>query len=240
MPAALCYDPELFRTTPASVLLPSAMNGFDKAVETVYARTATPVTDATALRALRLLRAGLPALGRGERDDATLRRAVVGTALAQYGVSRPDAGTLSLLHAFGHALSRPYDLQQGAAHGLVAPAALEYLFERVDGRRETLAEGLRAGAALAERTADGTPTPDADAVPPVDDDREPARAVVEEVRVVRDALGLDRRLRSVEGLDREHLPDVARATVEDGIMDDAPSGLAADADAIEGVLETVW
>lgn len=245
MPAALFYDPELFRTTPESVLLPSAMNGFDKAVETVYARAATPVTDATAVRALRLLRAGLPALGRdvGYCDDTTMRRCIVGTVLAQYGVSRPDAGTLSLLHAFGHALSRPYDLQQGAAHGLVAPAALEYLFGAVDGRRETLAEGLRAGAALAAvESADGNgdPDPDPDAVGPIDDDREPARAVVEEVRAVRDALGLDGRLRDVPGVEREHLPALARATVDDGMMGNGPEGLDAGVEAIEAVLETVW
>ncbi|PSQ39743.1 alcohol dehydrogenase [Halobacteriales archaeon SW_5_70_135] len=243
MPSALFYDPELFRTTPEGVLLPSAMNGFDKAVEAVYARTATPVTDATALRALRLLRAGLPALGRGDRSDATLRRAVVGTVLAQYGVSRPDAGTLSVLHAYGHALSRPYEFQQGAAHGLVAPAALSHLLGEVDARRRTLAEGLRAGAALAEREdGDVDEGRDPDAVPArdVDDGRDPATVVVEEVRAVRDGLGLDRRLRGVPGVERDHLPEVARATVEDGVMGNAPAGYEPTPAAVERVLESVW
>ncbi len=234
-PAAVLYDPDLFRTTPAGVLLPSAMNGFDKAVETVYARTATPVTDATAQRALRLLRAGLPALGAGERDDTTMRRVLVGTLLAQYGVSRPDAGTLSVLHAFGHALSRRSDLQQGAAHGIVAPAALEHLFESVGARRHTLAAGLGAGAAL----VDADPGTDPDAVPPAaSDDRDPATLVVAEVRTVRDALGLDRRLR--EAFDREDLPELARATLDDGLMDNAPAGYDPDRTAIESVLESVW
>ena len=245
MPSALFYDPELFRTTPDGVLLPSAMNGFDKAVETVYARTATPVTDATALRALRLLRAGLPALGRGDRSDATLRRAVVGTVLAQYGVSRPDAGTLSVLHAYGHALSRPYEFQQGAAHGLVAPAALSHLLGEgnVDARRRTLAEGLRAGAALAEREdGDVSEGRDPDAVPARDvgGDGDPATVVVEEVRAVRDGLGLDRRLRDVPGVERDHLPEVARATVEDGVMGNAPAGYEPTPGAVERVLESVW
>jgi len=238
-PAAVLYDPVLFRTTPASVLLPSAMNGFDKAVETVYARTATPVTDATALRALRLLRAGLPALGAGERDDTTMRRVLVGTLLAQYGVTRPDAGTLSLLHAFGHALSRRSDLQQGTAHGLVAPAALAHLFDHVDARRRTLAEGLSAGAALADRVDDASET-DPDALSPgVADDRDPGTVVVEAVRTVRDALGLDRRLRDTT-FDREDLPALARATLEDGIMENAPEGYDPDPAAIEDVLASVW
>ncbi len=241
-PAAVLYDPDLFRTTPASVLLPSAMNGFDKAVETVYARTATPVTDATALRALRLLRAGLPALGAGERDDATMRRVLVGTLLAQYGVSRSDAGTLSLLHAFGHVLSRRSALQQGAAHGLVAPAALTHLFESVDARRHTLAEGLRGGARLVDGDIDA-PETDPDALPPgtdAGDDRDPASAVVREVRTVRDALGLDRRLRDVAAFDRADLPALARATLEDGIMANTPQGYDPDEAAIQGVLASVW
>ncbi len=237
LPAALFYDPDLFRTTPASVLLASAMNGFDKAVETTYTRAATPLTDATAVRALRLLRAGLPALGAGDRDDETMRRVVVGTVLAQYGVSRPDATTLSVLHAYGHALSRPYDLQQGAAHGLVAPAALADLFDHVHGRRETLAEGLRAGAALADRPTDAGA---ADAVSAVPDDRDAATAVVEEVRAVRDALGLDGRLRDVPGIERDHLPGVAQATVGDGMMGNGPPGYEPSVEDVEAVLERVW
>ena len=110
MPSVLLYDPELFRTTPHGVLCGSAMNGFDKAVETAYASTATPITDGTAARALKLLSEGLPALGDGDRDDGTMHDAVVGTILAQYGCSRADGLTLSLIHAFGHGIARGYDI----------------------------------------------------------------------------------------------------------------------------------
>jgi len=174
-----------------------------------------------------------------------MRRAIVGTVLAQYGVSRPDAGTLSVLHAYGHALSRPYALQQGAAHGLVAPAALSDLLGTVDARRQTIAEGLRAGAALADREDDpGARSPqtgdDLDAVGAVDDGRDPATVVVDEVRAVRDALGLDRRLRDVPGVERGHLPDLARATVDDGLMGNAPAGYEPAPADVEAVLESVW
>jgi alcohol dehydrogenase len=218
-PRALAYDPELFRSTPEGVLAASAMNGFDKAVETPYARTGTPVTDATAARALRLLGRGLPALGRGERDDRTMYDAVVGTVLAQYGAARPDGSTLSLIHAFGHALSRPYDLQQGAAHGIAAPHALRYLFERADARRRLIAEGLGIDA-------EGM---DDDAV---------AEAVVDRVVAVRDALGLPARLRAVEGVEREHLPRIAEAVVADGLTPNAP--VDPTPEGIEGVLEAAW
>lgn len=220
MPAACLYDPELFRTTPGEVLAASAMNGFDKAIEVPYARNATPVTDATAVRALELLRVGLPKLGRGDRDDRTMRQAVVGTVLAQYGVSRPGAGSLSVVHAFGHGL-RDAGLQQGVGHAVVAPHAISSLFDRVDGRRHLLAEGL--GVDATDRT-----------------DAEVANAIVGAVATVRDGLGLPARLRDVDGPDREDLDDVARAVAADSFLDNGPDGFDPDVEVLRGVLEAAW
>ncbi|MDZ7731316.1 MAG: iron-containing alcohol dehydrogenase [Natrialbaceae archaeon] len=63
MPLAVVADPELVATTPRDILAASAMNGFDKGIESLYARSATPITDATATHGLSLLRWSLPALG---------------------------------------------------------------------------------------------------------------------------------------------------------------------------------
>ncbi|QLD89465.1 iron-containing alcohol dehydrogenase [Natronomonas salina] len=219
LPAALFYDPELFRTTPHGVLCASAMNGFDKAVETLYASTATPITDGTAVRALRLLSRGLPALGDGNRSDETMHDAVVGTILAQYGCSRTDGLTLSLIHAFGHGIARGYDVQQGGAHGIIAPHALRYLFSEVDGSRALLAEGFGVAPGTPEETAD---------------------AVVREVERVRDALGLPTRLREIDDMAESDLPDVAEDVHGDGLMPYCPEGLDPSVGDIEGVLRDAW
>jgi alcohol dehydrogenase len=218
MPEALVYDPDLFRTTPDGVLCASAMNGFDKGLETLYARNATPVTDGTAARGLRLLSRGLPALGDGDRDEETLHDAIAGTVLVQYGASRGDGTTLSVIHAFGHGLTRGYDVQQGAAHGVIAPYALEHLFESVDGRRDLLAEALGVDGDGPEATAE---------------------AVVDAVAGVRDALGLPSRLRETD-IPRTDLPDIAEAVVGDGFMPNRPVGYDPDAEAIRTVLELAW
>ncbi len=112
MPAAAVCDPELVATTPEPILAGSAMNGFDKGLETLYASNATPVTDATASRGLRSLVDGLRAFGEGERDLSTFETIVEGTVLVQYGISRPGETTISIVHAFGHGLTRTYDVQQ--------------------------------------------------------------------------------------------------------------------------------
>lgn len=218
MPNALVYDPDLFRTTPDGVLHASAMNGFDKGLETVYARNGTPITDGTALRGLRLLSRGLPALGAGDRDEDTLHDAIVGTILVQYGASRADGTTLSIIHAFGHGLARGYDIQQGAAHGVIAPHAVRDIFDSVDGRRGELAEALGADPDGPEDAAD---------------------AVVDAVGEIRDALGLPERLRDT-AIPRDDLPDIAQAVVDDGFMPNRPRGYDPDAGDIEAVLEAAW
>ena len=219
MPAALHYDPDLVATTPRDVLCASAMNGFDKAVESTYAATGTPITDATAVRALRRLERGLPALGAGERDADTMEDVVVGTLLAQYGCSRADGLTLSLIHAFGHGIARGYAVQQGAAHGIIAPHALRYLFAHVDGGRALLAEGFGVAADGPEATAEG---------------------VVERVESVRDELGLPTRLREIDDMAEADLPDVARDVYGDGLMPYCPEGLDPTVEELEAVLRAAW
>ena len=223
MPAATVYDPELVATTPTGVLAASAMNGFDKGVETCYARNRTPVTDATASRGLGSLTPALREMGARAEDESeaadpeTLTAVLEGVVLVQYGVSRPEGVTLSLIHAFGHALTRTYPVQQGAAHGVIAPHALRYLFSQCDGRRDLLAAAFG-----------------------VADAADPAEAVVHEVERVRDALGLPTRLRDVDGPDPGEFPDVAQAVLDDSFMQNAPAGLDATREGIEGVLRDAY
>ncbi|WP_435102758.1 iron-containing alcohol dehydrogenase family protein [Halarchaeum sp. P4] len=217
MPDAAVYDPELVATTPESVLCASAMNGFDKGVESLYARAATPITDGTAARGLQLLREGLPTLRGAEGGEPDYGRAVRGTILVQYGIARPEGSTLALIHAFGHGLTAHSAIQQGAAHGVIAPHALEFLFEHADCRRALLADALGVAA--------GT---------------DPADGVVDAVAAVRDALGLPTRLRDVADVSRDDLPAIAATTAEDGLVENVPANVPVGADALERVLEASW
>ncbi|MFC7210730.1 iron-containing alcohol dehydrogenase family protein [Natronoarchaeum sp. GCM10025321] len=221
MPTAVFADPALFTTTPYDVLAGSAMNGFDKGVETLYARNGTPVSDATAMRGLRLLADALPALDADSSSPETMDRAVEGSLLVQYGVSRPDGSTLSIIHAFGHALRHHAGLQQGTAHAIVAPHALDYLFEQVDGRRTLLARAL--DVQTAERSSDAV-----------------SDGIVDAVTEVRDSLGVTTRLRSVDGIERSDLGAVAETTLADRFMAQVPEGLDPTVEDLRAVLEAAW
>jgi alcohol dehydrogenase class IV len=213
MPDGLVYDPDLFETTPMEALCGSAMNGFDKGLELPYSQHANPLTDAPALRGLSLLSESLPQLR--DDDPAVMERAVAGIVLVQYGRATSGSGLLSVIHAFGHGL-RAQGIQQGIAHAVMAPPVLELLFSEVDGRRAVLADALDAGA----------------------DD--PAMAVVDAVQDVRDGMGLPARLRDVEDIEREALPEVAEAVHGDRYIDNGPEGFEPTLEEIEDTLETAW
>jgi len=212
MPAIDLADPALFETTPKSVLAGSAMNGFNKGIETPYAADASPVSDATAVHGTRLLRDALPHVA---DDPAANDRAVVGVLLVQLGRK------ISVIHAFGHGFARRYDVQQGDVHAAVAPHVLAYLFDEVDASRRALANGL--GVATAGR-----------------DDAAIAEDVVDEVAAVRDSLSVPSRLRELEPVEEADFPAIAEYIADDWSMDRAPEALDATPEAIEGVLREAW
>ncbi|WP_137290479.1 iron-containing alcohol dehydrogenase family protein [Natronorubrum halophilum] len=221
MPTVVFHDLELFATTPERVLARSAMNGFDKGIEMLYTKHHNPITDGTAVRGVRLLYEGLPAITAESTSEDDLARIVRGIAAAQYGLSTPNAYRASVIHSFGHAIARNYEVQQGVAHAIAAPHVLRYLFEQVDGRRDLLAEAFRVQdeTATAEETAD---------------------AVVAAVAATRDALDLPSQLQTIEGTERSHFPDLAQAVIEDPFMDAGPRRLEATQSDIESVFERMW
>ncbi len=210
MPALAVYDPELVMTTPREILAGSAFNGFNKGVETLYASSRTPVTDATASRGLALLSQGLPTLGADTDPDRwNLETVLQGVVLAQYGASRPEGTTFSVLHALGHSLRVHTGVQLGVAHATITPAALEWLFGEVDGRRDLLADALGV---------DETET-------------DPAKGVVGAIRTLRTALGLPTRLRDVDGVDQSMLEEIAQTAAENFLLsNDPPSPSVSPAD----------
>lgn len=219
MPTGVCYDPALFATTPDRILASSAMNGFDKGIEMLYSTNATPITDATAVHGLKHLTRGLPDLRGAAAADQGLHDSVIGTLLVQFGLSSPGTSRLSIIHAFGHALSRPYDIQQGAAHAIMAPHALRLVFDAVDGRRSLLASAVSTDQEAPAKPAD---------------------TVIESVTRIRDRLKLPRRLQSIPDLDQGDLPSVAEATLRDPIMKYGPPGLDPTKDQIEAALAAAW
>lgn len=215
MAEANFYDPELYATTPSRVLASSAMNGFDKGIETLYSRESTPIANAHSIKGLQHYRVGLPDLVGADPDDPAYDHAVLGTILVQYGRKT------NIIHTFGNGISLHYDIQQGGVHSIVAPHVLRYVFDTVDGYRHRIAEGLAidTNGKRDEAIAD---------------------EIVEEVTRIRDALELPTRLRDVEGLERDHFEDLAVEIRDNYKHRQNPPGLDPDNEDIITVLEAAW
>ncbi|MFB6097259.1 MAG: iron-containing alcohol dehydrogenase family protein [Haloferacaceae archaeon] len=217
MATAGYYDPALYETTPKGVLIGSAMNGFDKGIEALYSKNGEPITDATGMSGLRYLRESLPGLTDEPTDPEDMDQIVLGHILVQFGVTVPGATKLAPIHAFGHALRHQYGVQQGVAHGLVAPQALRWILESTGEGLNDLAEAFDVTDA---------------------DDR--IDAVVDAVAAVRDGLELPSRIRDVEGATRESLHETAVVAYEDEYMWNGPEALDPTVEEIEAVLEAAW
>jgi alcohol dehydrogenase class IV len=212
-PVEVRYDPALFETTPMKALAGSAMNGFDKGLETIYGQGPTPITDGTAVHGLSLLAEAFPRLADGDSD--AMDRAVTGITLVQFERST------NVIHAFGHGFARRYPVQQGVVHAILVPHVLRYVLERVDGRRELLARGLGV---------------DPDGL----SEDEVAEAVVERVAEVRDSLDLPARLRDLDPVDRADAPAIAEFVMEDAALARSPDGLEPTAEELEAVIHEAW
>jgi len=212
-PVEIRYDPALFETTPMGALAGSAMNGFDKGIETIYGQSPTAITDGTAVHGLGLLAEAFPRLREGDPD--AMDRAVAGILLVQFERST------NIVHAFGHGFARRYPVQQGVVHAILVPHVLRYVFDEVDGRRDLLARGLGV---------------DAEGL----SDAETAGAVVDAVVEIRDSLDLPTRLRDLDPVDRGDAPAIAEFIMDDPALARSAPGLDPTAEELEAVIHEAW
>lgn len=211
----LCYDPELFVTTPTSVLASSAMNGFNKGIETIYSRRTNPISTGHAVQGLGHFRLGLPTLCDRDLSDGAIDNAVAGIILVQYG------RFTNIIHTFGNGISYNHDVQQGTVHGIMAPAVLRYVFEQTDASRRQIADALDIDHAGL-------------------DDGAVADDIVTVVTEIRDALGLPSTLRSIPDLDRSDLDTLADAIVANHKHARNPPGVDPDVAAIRSILDEAY
>jgi alcohol dehydrogenase class IV len=209
------FDPTLFATTPTEPLVSSAMNGFDKGIETLYSRESTPIANAHAIKALQHYRVSLPNLAEADADGSAYDHAVLATVLVQYGRKT------NIIHTFGNGISLHYDVQQGAVHSIVVPYVLQYVFDTAHAHRHRIAEGLSIE------------------VEGMDDDAV-AEAIIEEVIFVRDALGLPRRLRMIDGMERDHFDAVAKEILDNHKHARNPHGIDPTVEDVVAILEAAW
>ncbi len=137
MPAAAIVDPELTVSCPPEVTASSGMDALVQAIESYLSRHATPLTDALAVQAVRLIRANLPTASRDGRDRAAREAMAYGSLLAGMALSNARLGAV-------HGMAHPIGYRCHIAHGVVCaallPAVLRFNREAAGRKYEVLAD----------------------------------------------------------------------------------------------------
>ncbi len=123
LPIIAVNDPELMTTMPKGLTAATGMDALTHAVEAYVSTSATPVTDACAVKAIRLIFTNLEAAVENG-SDIVARDAM---AYAEYlaGMAFSNA-SLGYVHAMAHQLGGFYDLPHGVCNAILLPYVCEF------------------------------------------------------------------------------------------------------------------
>lgn len=111
-------DPELMVEKPAALTAATGMDALTHAIETIVTPGAYPVSDATALAAVKIIFDYLPRAVENGHDIEAREQMVYAVFLA--GIAFSNAG-LGNVHAMAHQLGGVYDLPHGVCNAMLLP-----------------------------------------------------------------------------------------------------------------------
>lgn len=124
-PKLAILDDTLLQELPKPLIAEAGMDIAAHCLEAIASKNATPLTDAMALHALKIVLDKLPASYRGDKSV----RGEIHCAATMAGIAFDNAG-LGLCHAVSHALGGRFHLAHGRLNGILLPAVLRFNTER--------------------------------------------------------------------------------------------------------------
>jgi alcohol dehydrogenase len=126
-PAAALVDPDLLMTLPAHLVASTGLDALTHAVEACTVKPAGFITDALALKALRLIFHYLPAGFRDISGNAEAREGLMkGSLLAGMAFGNSDVGAV---HCLAESIGSLYDTPHGVANAIFLPYVMEFNLE---------------------------------------------------------------------------------------------------------------
>lgn len=122
-PDAVVLDPAVTLTTPITLWLSSAVRALDHAVEALYGRAASPLTETLALRAIALLFDALPRTRADGCDIPSRLNTQIATWHATWAAARAGTG---LSHGIGYVLGAAYDVPHGLCSCVTLAAVMKW------------------------------------------------------------------------------------------------------------------
>ncbi len=218
-PRLALLDPELTVGLPVLLTAATGMDALTHAIEAFVDIQHSPLSDALAVHAARLIRASLlPALHNG--NDVTARAQML-MAAALAGIAF-DHSMVGVVHALSHALGALAHVHHGTANAILLPIGLQYNWDACLPR---YAEFSRAVGVSSSSTDDATA----------------AQSLVAWQSQLREQLfmraKLPRTLAAAQ-IDRALIPQIVTLAIEDGASFYNPRAL--EAEPLTELLETMW
>lgn len=136
LPNLAILDPRLTRTLPDFLLTQTAMDALAHSCESYYCLEKNPVSDALAIRAIRMISRNLLHAVRNPEDTAARLALANASSLAGAAFSNSMVG---IVHNLGHVIGALCHVPHGCCMAILLPYGLEYNLHR---RRESIGELL--------------------------------------------------------------------------------------------------
>jgi alcohol dehydrogenase class IV len=214
----VCFDYQVLRDAGRDLLATTGMNALAHCAESLYSRTANPVSTAYALEGATALAQGLAALAAEGLTDDALSSLASGAALGGLAISTARVG---IGHAICHVLGGYFGVPHGVANAIVLPHALRFNLSASAEEQSRLAAAIDEG--LGSRGSGGAADPS------------DAAARVESLR---QRIGVPERLRD-SGLGRADLVVAAEQTMRDRGVYFNPRTVSGAGDVVE-ILRAAW
>lgn len=215
-PRVALLDPRMTVKLPPSLTATTGMDAMTHAVESYVSQQRNPISDATALHAIKLIAEYLPVCVDNGSDLAARGQMQVAALLAGWAFSNAMVG---LVHAMAHSLGAVCGIAHGLANGLLLAHVMKYNLEEVP---ELLADVARAmGADTAGM-----------------DSLNAGQVAVVEMKALSKRIGLSQRLRDL-GVAVDTLKQCSELSLSDGSIIYNPK-IVMDAEEVFAVYEEAY
>jgi alcohol dehydrogenase len=200
LPKACILDPELTLGLPPAATAATGIDAVTHSLESLLSRNPNPFAEAIALAVVRTVGEWLPQAVADGSDIEARSQMLVASHLA--GLGQASGTGVGLVHAIGHAIGTRGRLPHGTALATVLPEVLA--FDIPVRSRELALVGVALGVAA-----------------PADRPAEAARAAVDGVRALLEAVDQRRTLREL-GIDEAMVPVIVRDALDDPAIANTP------------------
>ncbi len=191
-PVLSVNDPDFMMTQPATLTAATGMDALTHAVEAYVSTIATPITDALALEAIRLIKRNLPVAVQNGQDEAA--REAMAYAQFMAGCAFNNA-SLGYVHAMAHQLGGLLDLPHGICNAVLLPHVQRY-------NAQVAAARLKVIAAAMDVNVSGMT------------DEEGAEAAITAILELSETVGTKKSLTEL-GVKEEYIADLASNALKD-------------------------